>query len=146
MGITSAKGSILKVGDDTSPHLYAAISQVRSISGPSTKPKIVDITTHDSPGNSVRKLAVLIDYGQLGFDINFDSADASHAFDTGIWNDLTAMNKKSFQDIFPNANGYLVFTGYFTDHSFNQPVDNVLSAKISVDITDNIATHSGAPA
>lgn len=144
--ITSAKGSILKVGDEASPHNYAAISQVRSISGPSTKPKIVDITTHDSPGNSVRKLAVLVDYGQLGFDINFDGDDTSHAFDTGIWNDLVNLTKRSFQDIFPNSAGYLTFTAYFTDHSFNQPVDNVLGAKISVDITDNIEATSGAPA
>ncbi len=145
-GITSAKGSVLKVGDEASPHAYAAISQVRTISGPSTKPKIVDITTHDSPGASVRKLAVLVDYGQLQFEINFDSTDVSHAFATGIWNDLTNLRKKSFQDIFPNSNGYLVFSAYFTDHGFKQPVDNVLSASISVDITDSISANSGSPA
>lgn len=140
MAITSAKGSVLKNGDFASPHNYATISQVRSISGPSTKPKIVEITTHDSPGNSVRKLAVLVDYGQLSFEINFDSTDATHAFATGIWSDLIALNKKSFQDIFPNTNGTLEFAGYFTSHEFNQPVDNVLSAKVQIDITDNITT------
>ena len=138
MAITSAKGSVLKVGDEASPHNYVPIAQVKSISGPSTKPKIVDITTHDTAGNSVRKLAVLVDYGQLGFDINFDSADATHSFTTGIWNYLVDLEKKGFQDIFPNSAGTLTFIGYFTDHSFNQPVDNVLSAKISIDITDSI--------
>ena len=146
MSITSAKGSILKVGAFTSPHGYAAISQVRTITGPSTKPKIVDITTHDSPGNSVRKLAVLVDYGQLQFEINFDSADTSHAFATGIWNDLVNLTKMDFQDIFPNGNGYLTFAAYFTDHGFKQPIDNVLSASIAVDITDNINAQDGAPA
>ena len=73
-------------------------------------------------------------------------ADVTHAFATGMWNDLVNLTKQGFEDIFPNAAGYLQFAGYFNDHSFNQPVDNVLSAKIGVDITDNVSAHSGAPA
>ena len=144
--ITKAKGSVIKVGDTASPHNYAAISQVRSITSSGPKPKIQDVTTHDSPGNSVRKLACLVDYGQFSFDFNFDPDDVSHAFDTGIWNDVIGLTLKSFQDIFPNSAGYLTFSGYFNDHSFNQPVDNVLGVKCGIDVTDNITAADGAPA
>jgi len=98
----------------------------------------VDITTHDTPGFWRRKLAVLIDAGDISFEINFDSADATHAFATGMWNQLVGLIKSGFQMTFPNSAGHLKFVGYLAQHDFNVPVDNVLAVKIQVAITDNI--------
>src|SRR5713226_1247513 len=99
--IQSAKGTVLKLSDVASPVAYAAISQVRSITGPTVKPKIVDITTHDSPGFWARKLAVLIEPGDISFEINFDKTDATHAFTTGMWNQMVGLTKSGLQMIFP---------------------------------------------
>ena len=136
--ITTAKGTILSLSDTASPLSYSAIGQVRSISGPTVKPKIVEITTHDTPGFWSRKLAVLIDAGDISFEVNFDKSDATHSFTTGMWNQLVGLIKSGLRMVFPNTAGTLTFPGYLGQHEFNVPVDNVLSAKIQIAITDAI--------
>ena len=52
MAITTAKGTVIKMLNTwvSGGSYSAAISQVRSITGPTVKPKMVDVTTHDTPG------------------------------------------------------------------------------------------------
>lgn len=138
MAITTAKGTLLKISDVASPLTYANIGQVRSIAGPTVKPNTVDVTTHDTAGFWRRKIAVLIDPGTISYDVNFDQADATHNFATGMWNQMVGLVKTGFSMVFPNTAGTLSFLGYFSQHDFNVPVDNVLSVKIQVDITDAI--------
>ncbi len=140
MAITTAKGTVFKLSDAASPISYANIAQVRSATGPTVKPKIVDITTHDTPGFWMRKLAVLIDPGDVSFEINFDHTNATHAFATGLWNQLVGLVLTGFQMVFPNAAGTLTFIGYIGQHEFMVPVDNVLAAKIQLAITDAVGT------
>lgn len=138
MAITTAKGTVVKLSDHASPLSYSNIGQVRSIAGPTVKPNTVDITTHDTVGYWRRKIAVLIDPGTVSFEVNFDSADATHAFATGMWNQMIQLIKSGFSMVFPNLAGTLSFLGYFSQHEFTCPVDNVLSTKIQIDITDAI--------
>lgn len=138
MAITTAKGTLFRLSDVASPASYASVSQVRSIAGPTTKPKVQDITTHDTPGFWMRKITVLIDPGEVSFEMNFDHLDATHAFTTGLWNQMVNLTKSGFQMVFPNAAGTLTFVGYVGGHEFSVPVDNVLSAKITAAITDAI--------
>ena len=140
MAITTAKGTTLKMLNTwvSGGSYTASIGQVRSITGPTIKPKIVEITTHDTPGFWARKLAVLIEAGDISFEVNFDKADATHAFTTGMWNQMIGLVKTGLQMVFPNSAGTLVFPGYVAQHEFNVPVDNVLACKIQMAITDNI--------
>lgn len=138
MAITTAKGTAVRISDTASPLTYATIGQVRSISGPTVKPDVVDVTTHDTAGFWRRKIAVLIDPGTVGFDVNFNSTDATHAFATGLWNQLIGLVLSGFEMVFPNGAGTLAFLGYLGQHEFACPVDNVLVAKIQIAITDAI--------
>jgi predicted secreted protein len=138
MAISTAKGTSLKITDSGSPVVSANIGQCRSFSGPTVKPHVVDITTHDTPGFWRRKIAVLIDAGDISFEVNFDKSDATHSFVTGMWGQLIALAKNTFIMTFPNAAGTLNFAGYIGQHEFMLPVDNVIAAKIQVSITDNI--------
>jgi predicted secreted protein len=138
MAITTAKGTVCSLGNAASPTSYAAIGQVRSIAGPTVKPHIVDITTHDTAGYWRKKLAVLIDPGDATFEVNLDAADATHAFLTGLWSLMIALTKRGYKIVFPNAAGTLTFAGYVGSHEFSAPVDNVLTAKIQLAITDAI--------
>lgn len=140
MAITTAKGTLLQLGDAASPSTYATIGQVRSIAGPTTKAQIVDITTHSTTGFWRQKLAVLIDPGDASFEINFDSADTTHAFTTGLWNLFVNLTIRGYDMIFPHSAGTLKFQGYVGQHEFAVPVDNVLSAKIQIAITNAITT------
>ena len=142
MAITKAKGTVLGLSDNASPLVYAPIAQVRSIAGPTVKPNIVDITTHDTVGNWRKKLAVLIDPGNISFEINFDSATSSHAFATGLWNQMVNLTESGLEMVFPNNVGTLKFLAYVSQHDFNVPVDNVLSVKIQMDITEAVQTST----
>ena len=132
-----------QMGDGESPELFPTIGQVRSVSGPTTKADIVDVTTHSTAGNWREKLAVLIDPGEVSFPINFDMEDATHNFLTGLWEDLVGLAKRNYKIVFPNAAGVLSFAAYVANHAFSAPVDNVLSADITLAITGEIlATES----
>jgi predicted secreted protein len=99
---------------------------------------VVDITTHDTPGFWRRKLAVLIDGGDISFEVNFNKADATQSFTTGMWNQMVGLVLTGLQMIFPNSAGTLTFKGYVGQHEFMAPVDNVLAAKIQMSITDAV--------
>jgi Lambda phage tail tube protein, TTP len=136
--ITTAKGTILDLSDVASPASYASVSQVRSITGPTVKPKIVDVTAHSDPGFWSQMLAVLIAAGDISFELNYNSTDATQAFETGFWNQMIGLTLSGFQLIFPNSAGTLVCTGYVGGHEFSAPVDNVLSVKMTLALTNDI--------
>lgn len=140
MLITTAKGTVIGVSDLGSPYTYASIGQVRSITGPTVKPHIVDVTTHDTPGFWNAKLAVLIAAGDISFEINWNINDATHNFVTGLWSYMIALALTGMKITFPNAFGTLVALGYVGQHEFMMPVDNVLSAKIQMALTGAIIT------
>jgi hypothetical protein len=138
MAIRSAKGTLQKIGDGTSPEVFSTIGQVRSISGPSTKASVQDVTTHSTGTNWMERLAVLIDPGAISFPINYDAEDATHQFAAGMWADMIALTLRNFQTVFPAGIGELAYSAYITGHSFDIPVDNVLQATIELSITGAI--------
>lgn len=138
MAITTAKGSVLSLSDVASPASYASVSQVRSITGPTVKPKIVDVTAHSTPGYWAAKLAVLLEAGTVSFELNYNIADATHAYATGFWNQMVGLVLSGMQITFPNSAGILTFQAYVGQHEFSAPVDNVLSVKMQMAITGQI--------
>lgn len=143
MSITTAKGTLVQIGDGGSPELFATIGQVRSITGPSTTATIVDVTTHSTAGNWMEKLAVLLDPGNVEFPINFDSTDVTHAFATGLWDDFVDLQQHNYQVDLAGAAGLLSFAAYVSSHAFDIPVDNVLSARIALAIDGAINATAG---
>ena len=138
MAITTAKGTSFRISDLASPATYVQIGQVRTITGFTVKSKAVDVTTHDTPGFWRRFIAVIMEAVTASFDINFDHLDATHAFMTGLWNQMVNLTKSAFEEIFPNSAGTLSGAGYVTSHDFAAAIDNVLIAKIACQMTDAI--------
>jgi len=151
MAIHTAKGTVLKY-DSTGAAIPvttgANIGQVRSITGPTVKPKIVDVTTHDTPGFWARKLTVLIEGGDISFEMNWDSTDQTMSFSSAssLWQSMVGgtggnppgLTRVALAMIFPYSSGTMNFYGYVSQHEFTVPVDNVLACKIQFAITDNI--------
>lgn len=138
MAIRSAKGTLMKLGDGSSPEVFTTISQVRSISGPTTKATVQDVTTHSTAGNWMEKLATLIDPGSMSFPMNYDKLDATHAFTTGLWNTLISLAESNFETVFPASIGMLAYAAYVTGHGFDLPVDNVIQANMELTINGAI--------
>jgi hypothetical protein len=149
-----ARGTQLKLADPASPAVYAPVGGVRSITGPTSKPKLIDITTHDVGTVDFftqeveywsRRLPVLMDGGDISFEINYNNGDATHAFKTGLWNSMVKFHYVSMQMIWPvNVDtgayhtGVMYFTGYIMSHEMSFPVDNVITARINMAISDNV--------
>lgn len=138
MAIRSAKGTLQKLGSAASPPVFATVGQVRSITGPSTRATVQDVTTHSTTGNWMEKLATLIDPGTIGFAINYDKAESTHAFLTGMWANLIALTQSDWETVLPASIGTLYYQGYLTSHAFTLPVDNVISCAIEVAINGSI--------
>lgn len=144
MAIRSAKGTVIKLGDGASPEAFATIAQLRSISGTTTKANVQDVTTHDQAGNFMDKLAVLIDPGTFSAPMNYDKAEVTHAFATGLWNLLINLTLRTYRIVFPASIGYLQMDAYVTGHGFTAPVDNVLQVNAEWTITGSISTANTA--
>jgi predicted secreted protein len=144
MAIRSAKGTLQKLGGAASPVIYATIGQVRSISGPTTTATVQDVTTHSTSGNWMEKLATLIDPGNLSFPINYDAADTTHQFLTGLWNLFINLTVRYYRTVFPASIGYMQYQAYVTGHGFDVPVDNVLQSNIELTVFGAITAANGA--
>lgn len=140
MAIGSAKGTLQQIGDGASPEVFGTIGQVRSLSGPTTSVTVQDITTHSTAGNWREKLAVLLDPGTISFPINFDHADATHAFATGMWDDMIDLVLRNFQTVLSGTAGTLAYGAYITGHGFDLPVDNVRQVNVELTISGAIST------
>jgi hypothetical protein len=144
MAIRSAKGTLFKTGDGASPEVYSTVAQMRSISGPSTTGVKQDITTHSTAGNWMESAVMLLDPGTVGFPANYDSAEATHAFSTGVWSDFTSLTLMHAVIDFPLTIGYLHFSCYCMGHAFDAPVDNILGVNFEFAITGAITAANGA--
>jgi hypothetical protein len=157
--IHTGKGATLRYVDAVSG-ITAYVAQMRSVSGPTAKAKMIDVTPHGygNVGGAItgsaaplppvlwrRQLAAMMDAGDLTFEINWDAPAVTHSFNTGFWNAMVNNYLIQWELTFPYGAGILDFNGYVTGHEFAVPVDNVLSAKIAIAITDGIEVMPSTP-
>lgn len=133
----AAINTLLKVGGGGSPESFTTIGNVSSIDGPGITVDVVDVTTHSNANAWRKKLATLIDAGQLSFDLFWDPDDVTHNASVGTLGDIVNRIRQTFRVEFPvgpTNRPYFEFSGYYTSHSFSFPVDGVITAKVTVTI------------
>ena len=105
------------------------IENVEDITGPGETAESVDITNHDSPAAYREKVAVMLDGGDLTFDIIYTSAvgqDAARA----------AFKARTTDDVlitYPDG-GTQTFPGFFSSWSWATPVAGVQRASIGLTV------------
>lgn len=139
MAVNTAKGTVWKNGDGTSPEVFTAIGQLRAYSQSGPTATVQDVSNHDT-GNWGEQLATILNPGTVSGPVNYDKADATHAFATGVWNDLVNLTLRNIQIIFAGSQGQLDMGGYYSGHSFDFPPDNVLQANIEFAVSGEIST------
>lgn len=131
-----AQGTLLKKGDGGGPEVFTTVAMVKSITGPTLQGEDIDITNQDSPGGFREFINGLIDPGELSFEINYDPGDATHDAATGLLGDLTSRSVINWELIFPDTGSTKwTFSGSVKSFEANIPVDDVLSASITIKIT-----------
>lgn len=133
----SSFGTLLKIGNAATPEVFTTIAEVRDISGPSFALGTEEVTSHDSAGWR-EFIPTLTEAGEVTFDINFIGG-ATQGFGTGLYDDMVDKTKRNFQLVLPTgvgaSNDTGAFAAYVTGFELSAPVEGVLSASITLQIT-----------
>jgi hypothetical protein len=112
------------------------IAEVRSINGLSLSVKSVDTTSHSSAEPWDEATATLLSAGDLSFEINYIPTDPTHNNSSGLLSFLTNRATKDWTLTFPDsAATSWGFKGFINKFDMQAPVDNVLTAKITIKAT-----------
>lgn len=147
-GAIAAYGTLFKKGTlaaGTASQSYATLGEVKNISGPSTEVSVIDVTTHSSAasGNYREYVPSLIDPGTIDVDLNWVHSDTTHQ---GLWTDMTARTKRDWRIQVPvsqtGGTCNMDFQGYIVAMPKEFPVDDVVGAKLTIQVTGAIAINT----
>lgn len=131
-----AFGTFLKAGDGAMSETFTTVAEVKSITGPQMTAKIDDVTNHSTGVPWREKLSTLLDAGSIDFDLNFVPSDATQSASSGLLNDFKNRTRRNFKLVFPDGIPTTwLFTGIVKNFKIMAPVDGVLTANLSVEIT-----------
>jgi predicted secreted protein len=133
-----AQGTLLKIGDGATPtESFTTIAEVKSIDGPKFDTDDVDVTTHDTSDGFHEYIPGLKEGGELGFAINLVPTHATHSLATGLLGRYMEDGDKrhNFQLALPDGATVWTIPGYVKTFGIGAPVDNVLSADVSIKVS-----------
>lgn len=135
----SAYGTLLQRETFFGSTVYVTVAEVKSMTGPSMKIDVIDVTTHSSAASGAwrEKRPSLIDAGEVSFPINLVPASAGHK---ALIADFTGRVLTNYKIIFPDPGlTFWLFPNCFlTQFNAKAEVDGVLEAELTL-------TLSGAP-
>ena len=131
----SSFGTLLKIGSGGGGETFATIGEVRDISGPAFALGTEEVTSHDSASGAREYIATLLEGGEVSFDINFTAA-ATQGFTGGLYTTMTNRTLRNFQLVVPTSSAKTCsFAAFVTSFAVNAPVEGVLSAGITLQIS-----------
>jgi hypothetical protein len=129
-------GTLLKVGDGGATEAFTTIGSVMDISGPSLGVDTAEVTNHSSTAAYEEFVATVVRTGDVTFTVNFDPALATHAYGSGLLEDMENKTKRNYQLVFPDtAATTWAFAAFVTGFSPSAPVAGALTADVSLKIT-----------
>ena len=110
---------------------------VMDIDGPELSVDTEDVTSHDSTGAWEEVVATILRSGEVGFDIVYDPAHATHKnAANGLLADLISRASTTFTLVFPDsASTEWVFTAFVTGFSPTAPVGGALTASVTMKLS-----------
>jgi hypothetical protein len=112
------------------------VAEVVDISGPTFSQ-----STFDAPSQSttwMKRVAGIVNAGEISFDINFIPKDATHDDSTGLLSLLGVLDDHAFALLFNDAGtgtkSQWRFSGYMVGFEHDEPVDGILKASCTIQI------------
>lgn len=126
--------TLFKSGNGATPEVFATIAEVTSITPPAFSRDTVDATHEQSPYGFREFIPGLTDAGEVSFDMNFvpDSSDVA-AF-LAEFEAAGGAAVKNRQIVFPDGS-YFVFAGILTGYEPDAPIDDKMSASVTIKVT-----------
>lgn len=133
--VTRTKGTQFQIGDGAAVEAFLTVGRVHNVGEVKRTRETVDVTTHDSPGDSKEFISGLRDGGsvQIQYRVATDAGQAAIAAadDDG--------DPHNFRVVYPNAMGW-TFSGIVTEYGVAESgVEGVLNGSATVKV-------SGVPA
>lgn len=128
-----AFGTQLQMGNGAGPEVFATIGGVRNIDGPGGDVEVRDATSHDSPNRAREKRPGFTDYGDVSFDLLYDPQDAGHMALIAAAGDGELHNFR-IVDVDDDAS-VTSFTGFVKTFRAARPYNDMLSARVSIEVT-----------
>jgi len=128
MTAISGKGTLFNRWDGSQ---WEQIAQINSISGPTMNRETIDVTTLDSEGGYRKFIGSLRDGGDVSLPMNF-TRDTYTIMKTDFEDD----DLQKYQIVLPDSfNTTLEFEGFVTDLPLDIPLDDKVSADITIKIS-----------
>jgi hypothetical protein len=110
---------------------FTSIKACKDISLPSAATDEIDITTHDSSGKEFMDGDT--DYGEVGFDINYDPAEPTHVLLQSL---SMSKSRRDWEAVMTNAPAQVwAFEGWVKTFTLSAPVSGVYTATVAIRVT-----------
>lgn len=127
----SAQGTIIE-RDPLGAGAFAAIAELRDISGPALSRNPIETTNHNDQDESF--VVGIRRHGEVTFAIGYIPTNASHSAATGLIGSWQAGARDVFRVTYPDGTEW-VFSGYISNFGSSAPVDDGLTADVSIRTT-----------
>ena len=135
-GTITARTVTATSGGTNGTEVFTTISEIKSISGPSLKQDLIEVTHMESPSSYREYIASLLDAGEVTFDLNFTNVAAQ----TAVITDLENRTRRNFKMLFTVSTGTATytFTALVTNFEFNFGIEDAISASVTLKITGSV--------
>lgn len=127
----SAQGTIIE-RDPLGGGSFAAVAELRDISGPALSRNPIETTNHNDSDESF--VVGIRRHGEVTFTVGYIPTDASHDDGTGLIQSWQNGDRDVFRVTYPDGTEW-VFSGFVTNFAVNAPVDDGLTADVSIRTT-----------
>lgn len=131
-------GSVFEIVTDTSPDLYVALAEVKSITPPSIDVDQVEVTHMQSPNRYREFISGLLDGGEASFEMNFIPGSTSDDRLFELLNLPTGVSRRRACRIsYPNGVTWS-FDAEVTGYEPDIPFDDAMTATVTLKVTGTI--------
>lgn len=139
-----AINTLLRIGTQGSPTVFATIANVGDITGPGFKADVVDVTSHSNSNPWRQKITTLLDNGDVSMKLFFipssagtsDGTPFGHDGTNGLLSVFTGRQLREYSITFPDpAATTWYFQAYVSKFSMTSKVAGVLEADVTFTTT-----------
>jgi|GEM_PF-2337902 len=131
----SSFGLELAVGDGLSPEGFTAIAGVRDTTLGDLGNDSAEVTAHDSATRFREFVPTLRKEVTVGFELTFDSADATQDESSGLLSDLVG-TIKNYRLTYTDTGALVAtFPAYIESFSIKNPVDGAVMADVTLKVS-----------
>jgi len=131
-------GSVIEIVSDSSPDLFVALAEVKSITPPSIDVDQVEVTHMQSPNRFREFISGLLDGGEASFEMNFIPGSTSDDRLFELLNLPTGVSRRRACRIsYPNGVTWS-FNAEVTGYEPDVPFDDAMTATVTLKVTGTI--------